>query len=245
MSIFIFILGAIVGSFLNVVIFRLHAQSSILGRSLCLFCKKFIQWYDNIPIFSFFRLRGKCRWCQQKISWQYPLVELTTGILFLLAYWQSPTLILLFRNLIFIAVLIVIFVYDWRWYLILDVITVPATVFAFFVNLFLGYGLGNLLLGAVIGGGFFLMQFLVSSGRWIGGGDIRLGILLGVMLGWKLLLVTLFLAYLSGSIVGLGLIIAKQKKFSSPMPFGTFLAAAAIVSLLYGEPLWQWYLALI
>lgn len=247
----IFIFGTIIGSFLNVVIFRLHRKCSILGRSLCFFCQKFIRWYDNIPLFSFLNLRGKCRFCRRKISWQYPLVEVTTGILFLLFYWKyvalglGQNLFYLFRDLVFVSILMIIFVYDLRWYLILDIITIPAAIFAFLINLYLGLSWWSLLLGALIGGGFFLAQFLISSGRWIGGGDIRLGVLLGAMLGWQLLLLALFLAYAVGSIIGLSLIIAGQKKFSSRVPFGTFLSSATMATLLWGSLLLRWYLGML
>jgi prepilin signal peptidase PulO-like enzyme (type II secretory pathway) len=248
---FIFLLGLIIGSFLNVVIIRLREHCSILGRSFCINCKKFIKWYDNIPVLSFLLLKAKCRFCKTKISWQYPLVEMITGVLFLLVYFKYArfsdylSLAYLFRDLIFIAVLIVIFVIDFRWYLILDIVTLPAIVFALGINLFLGISWLSLLVGGVLGGGFFLAQFLVSGGRWIGGGDIRLGVLMGVMLGWKLILVALFLAYFVGAIVGISLVIFKQKKFSSKIPFGTFLSAAAVVSLLYGEEILQWYLRIV
>src|SRR3989338_10092592 len=170
--ILIFIFGLAMGSFLNVIIFRLHEQKSfVTGRSFCLKCQKQIYWYDNIPLFSFVLLRGRCRHCQAKISWQYPAVELASGILFLTAYSVhvlAPVfnIITLARDLIFICILIIIFVYDLRWYLILDSVTVPAIILAFAVNFWLGFDGLNLLVAAGVGGGFFLAQYLVSRGHW-------------------------------------------------------------------------------
>jgi len=255
---FVFIAGLIIGSFLNCLIWRLHINKPITGRSICPKCKKKINWYDNIPVFSFLVLKGKCRWCKKKISWQYPVVEIITGILFLLVWNKYNatlgsaalftvhcSLFTVLRNWIFIAVLIVIFVYDLRWYLILDKVTLPAMAIAFIINLVLGFSWLNLLLAALIAGGFFALQFIVSKGKWIGGGDIRLGALMGFMLGWPQIITALMLAYLSGSLVGILLLISKKKKWTSQIPFGTFLSAATVAALLWGEEILGWYLLLI
>ncbi len=243
------------GSFLNMAIFRLHDKKKFSGRSQCLHCRKKIQWHDNIPLISFFILGGKCRSCEKKISMQYPLVELATGILFVLAYIQSPSplwgegwgerALQLLRNFIFISFLIVIFVYDLRWYYILDAVTIPALIVAFLFNIFFGFGFINMLLGVIIGAGFFLAQYIISSGKWIGGGDIRLGAVMGVMLGWKLVILALFLAYTIGAAASLALIAMKVKKFSSKIPFGTFLSLATVASLLYGEKIIGAYLSML
>ncbi|MFA6551123.1 MAG: prepilin peptidase [Patescibacteria group bacterium] len=259
---FIFIVGLCFGSFLNCFIYRLHEQKTILGRSFCPRCKKQIAWYDNIPLLSFILLKGKCRHCKKKISWQYPAVELVTAVLFVLIYinYQLPitndqlvssfqfpvsNIILFARDLIFISVLIIVFIYDLRWQLILDKITLPAMVIALGFNLFLGAGWQNLLLAAIMGGGFFLAQYLISRGRWVGGGDIRLGALMGLMLGWPQILTALFLAYVSGAIIGVGLLVARKKQWSSQVPFGTFLSAATVVVLLWGSKILEWYLGII
>ena len=247
---FVFILGLIFGSFLNVVIYRLHAGQSLLGRSFCTACKGRIAWHDNIPIVSYLFLKARCRLCQQPISPYYPIVEAATGILFLLAFLAlepiatTRTMMLLFSQWVFISVLIVIFVYDLKWYLILDVVTVPAMVFAFITNLYLGASWSNLLLAGILGGGFFLIQFVVSSGRWIGGGDIRLGFLMGLMLGYPLILVALMLAYVIGTIVSVPLVFIGKRHMGDKIPFGTFLAFATVVTLLYGDSILHWYLSL-
>ncbi|PIS04967.1 MAG: prepilin peptidase [Candidatus Buchananbacteria bacterium CG10_big_fil_rev_8_21_14_0_10_42_9] len=239
----LFVLGTFVGSFLNVVIIRMHQGRSFLwSRSACLECKQPIKWYDNIPLLSFIILQGKCRSCSQPISKQYFLVELVTGLIFIIGLWQLGLTLKLLAFLLFACFLVVIFVYDLRWYLILDKVSLPAAVIALLFNLYLGHPWQSLLLGGAIGSGFFLIQFIVSKGVWIGGGDIRLGLAAGFMLGWKSLLVALFLAYLSGSIFGLTLIAIKKKSMQSKLPFGTFLAAATIVALLWGEQIINWYL---
>ncbi|MCK5459898.1 prepilin peptidase [Candidatus Parcubacteria bacterium] len=255
MFIYFFIFGTIIGSFLNVIIFRLRAKKQFLkGRSCCPKCKKKIIWYDNIPIVSFLILRGRCRNCKTKISFQYPLVELSTGILFVIIFFHNyqllfnllttdyRLLITIFRDLFFVSVLIIIFVYDLKYYLILDKITFPAIIIASIFNLLLGFSLANILISAIIGGSFFLIQFLISKGRWIGGGDIRLGILMGVMLGWKMALLAIMIAYIIGAIISVILLTFKKKGLKSQIPLGTFLSAATIIVMLYGNEILEWYL---
>lgn len=263
-SFFIFLFGLIIGSFLNCFIWRLHTGESMMGRSYCPNCRKQIAWHDNIPVLSFLVLRGKCRGCKQAISWQYPAVELVTAILFAAAFiiesgimnyesWffldiiihNSRFMLHVLRDWLVIAVMIIIFIYDLRWYLILDKITIPA-IFAFFaLNIFLGINWQNLLISGIIGGGFFFLQLVISKGKWIGGGDVRMGVLMGVILGWPQILLALFSAYIIGSMFGLSLIAFKRKKMDSQIPFGTFLAIATIISLFWGEPILNWYLNLI
>lgn len=264
---FIFIFGLIIGSFLNCLIWRLHKEESLWGRSYCLKCKKQIAWYDNIPILSFILLRGRCRHCQRSISWQYPIVELLTGVLFVitvisnlgLVIWGSEIADFIYLDLItnyklhitilrdwfIIAIMIIIFVYDLRWYLILDRVILPASVIVFILNLILGMSWLNLVISAIIGGGFFLVQFIISKGRWIGGGDIRLGIFMGLSLGRiDYLILAIFLAYFIGSIVGVGLILTGKKKWGSQVPLGVFLSAATIITIFWGEGIISWYLGL-
>ncbi|MCD4705937.1 prepilin peptidase [bacterium] len=272
---FIFIFGLCVGSFLNVIILRLRNKKTFLkARSYCPKCKKKIVWYDNLPILSFLILKGRCRHCKKKISLQYPLVEFITGILFVIVFlvnlksstsgaysnfqffsqgltslWlaipNSQFLILLFRDWIFVSILIIIFVYDFRWYLILDKITFPAIGIALIINIFAGFFWVNILIGAIIGGSFFLIQFLLSQGKWIGGGDIRMGVLMGIMLGWKMLLMALFLSYIIGSVVSIILLLFRKKKWGSRIPFGTFLSVATIIILLWGKEICDWYFGII
>ena len=247
--IFIFLLGLIIGSFLNCLIWRLHTGGSLLGRSRCPKCGKQISWYDNLPLVSFCLLAGKCRQCKKSIAFQYPAVELITGILFVIAYFLNYELritnyeliVYLLRDWFLIAVMIVIFIYDLRWHLILDIVTLPACLIMIVFNLFLGFDLWNLLISGIIGGSFFLFQFLVSQGKWIGGGDIRLGLLMGLSLGWPGVLAAVTISYFLGSVIGLSLIAAGRKKWGSQMPLGVFLAAGSIIVLFWQTEILNWY----
>ena len=210
-----------------------------------------IALYDNIPILSFIFLRGKCRHCKTGISLQYPIVEFITGLLFVIIFFVNHQLpvtnyqlsISLFRDLFITSVLIIIFVQDLKWYIVLDKIILPATLVAFLINLFLGLSFRSLLLAMFIAGGFFLLQFVISKGKWIGGGDIRLGLFMGASLGFPEILIALFLAYILGSFIGIFLIIIGKKKMSSKLPFGTFLAPATLITLFCGDKILEWYLS--
>ncbi len=257
---FIFFSGLCIGSFLNCLIWRLHKGESLLGRSYCPKCGQQIAWYDNIPVLSFILLGGKCRSCRKAISWQYPAVELATGILFVISVicnlkfviWNIDSIqitnyqlpITIFRDWFLICVMIVIFIYDLRWYLILDAVTLPACAIVLILNLFLGISWQNLLVSGIIGSSFFLVQFLISKGRWIGGGDIRLGLLMGLALGWPNILAAILIAYFIGSIAGIGLIMAGRKQWGSKVPLGVFLSVAAVIVLFWGEEIVKWYMGL-
>lgn len=239
----VFILGLVVGSFMNAVIYRLHkGVSFVRGRSYCPHCKHELHFFDLIPIFSFIMLRGRCRYCAKRISWQYPLVELATGIIFFSLWWQFGLSWDLGVYAIYSVFLLIIFVFDLRYYLILDVVSVPAMVIAALASYFiLDLDILSMAIGALIGGGFFYLQYLVSRGKWIGGGDIRLGVVMGLMLGFPNILVALFVAYCVGSLVGIGLILAHTKQWKSQVPFGTFLSAATIITFFFGTAAVNFY----
>lgn len=253
MIFYVFIFGLIIGSFINCLIYRLNKDVSLWGRSFCPKCKKQISWHDNIPIISFMLLKGRCRHCKNKISYQYPIVELITGILFAAVYivnfqflvFDNLTVIKFTRDLLLVFFMIVIFIYDLKWYLILDIITIPASILFFIFNVILGFNWFSLIILGIIGASFFLAQFLISRGMWIGGGDIRLGFLLGISLGrLDYLILAIVLGYFIGSIVGIGLIIANKKKWSSKIPLGIFLSTSTIITLLYGDFIINWYVRL-
>ncbi|HOZ36726.1 MAG TPA: prepilin peptidase [bacterium] len=262
--IFVFIFGLLVASFINCLVYRLHTkQSFVSGRSFCPHCRALIHWYDNIPLLSYFLLRGRCRACRQKISLSYPLIELTGGISFLLVFlilWPDfsflpiwPLALTLIRNWLFAAILIALFLYDLKYYLVPDIIALPAALLALIFNLFIYWSkfpifsfwpaIGQYLLAGLVAGGFFLFLFLVSRGRWIGGGDIRLGFLIGFLVGWPFVLVALFISYVSGALIGLLLIAFKRKTMQSVVPFGAFLAPATFITLLFGQQLLDFYLS--
>jgi len=272
--IFVIILGLAVGSFLNVVILRIQKGTSPWkGRSACTTCQTPLTWKDLIPVLSYLTLGGYCRYCKEKISFQYPLVEIATALLFFIAYsivfplsgtshifsdFDAGKALLLLRNWISIAVLIVLFVYDLRWFLILDAIVIPAIICIYFFNgiffyhapvcaglVWYGCALSiswmNYLFATALAGMFFLIQYLVSRGRWVGGGDIRLGAFMGALLGFPQVLIALFLAYMIGSLVALPLVFLKKKEFKSEIPFAPFLALATVITLFWGDAIQQLY----
>ncbi|PLX27379.1 hypothetical protein C0583_03635 [Candidatus Parcubacteria bacterium] len=251
-----------IGSFLNCLIWRLHTGEGMMDRSRCPKCKHKISWYDNIPVLSYLFLLGKCRHCKEGISWQYPVVEFVTGVLFLLAFMVEfpidfeilnlTSFFIIIKSWFVISVMIIVFIYDLRWYLILDRVMIPSFIIVFLLNLASGYLSGNLveilwksLICGIIGGSFFLIQFLISKGKWIGGGDIRLGFLMGLVLLWPGVIIALMLAYISGAIISVFLIMIGKKKWGSQVPFGIFLSTATIVTMFWGQVLADWYLNLI
>ena len=237
-----FILGLIFGSFINSLVYRLYLNLSLWERSFCPHCKQKLKLLDLVPLLSFVFFNGKCHYCKKRISWQYPLVELITGILLALVFLKNGNLDLaLFHDLFFVLVLIFIFVFDLKYYLILDKIVWPALIVGLVINLFIGPNLFDLVLGICLGTGFFLMQYIISNGKWVGLGDVKLGALIGVMLGWKLTLLTFVIAYIIGGLVAMVLLISRQKKFGDVLPMGTFLSLAAIIVLLYGEKILNYY----
>jgi len=248
-SIFVIIFGLIFGSFLNCLIWRLYKNETLGGRSYCPKCRKTIAWYDNIPLLSFALLGGRCRECRQKISWQYPLVELITAILFLLVFQidaASPQLaILLLRDWLLVMTLVIIFVYDFRWQLVPLTVVWPMGIVIFILNLLLGFSWWALLSFAALGAAFFLAQYVLTKKRGVGEGDIWLGALLGLAFpSAGVLLLIMVIAYCSGSIVGLFLISRRKKDWQSRIALGPFLALAAIIALIWGERLINWYLGL-
>jgi leader peptidase (prepilin peptidase)/N-methyltransferase len=255
---FIFILGLMAGSFLNCVIYRLEKnQGFVAGRSYCPHCRHQLHWKDLIPVLSFFILRGKCRYCHQKISWQYPLAELITGFLFLLAatYNLQFTIFGLVKTcylFVIIGFLVIIFVYDLKHYVIPDKVIYPAIIVSgmwyfvsgIFFKFYARYEIPNIIYSALGAAAFFFLIVLVSRGKWMGIGDIKLAFFMGIFLGFPGILIALFLAFLLGGIMGLGLVILRKKTFKSEVPFGPFLTAATLISLFWGEKIVSFYLNL-
>jgi prepilin signal peptidase PulO-like enzyme (type II secretory pathway) len=247
----IIIFGLIIGSFLNSLIWRLYEGESLKGRSFCPHCRKKIHWHDNVPVLSFLLLQGRCRYCRKKISWQYPLVEISTALLFVLAYLQVQNNIfvlnylLLARNLLVIAVMTIVFVYDFRWQLVSLVVVVPAIIIFIVFNIFLSFVWWQILVSGLILSFFFLAQYIITRKKGIGEGDIWLGALAGVLLvKFNLLFIMVFLTYIIGSIVALSLILFGQKKWGEKLPLGVFIAIATVITMLYGSSISQWYFSL-
>jgi len=262
-------MGMIVGSFLNCVIYRLETSGNFLkGRSFCPHCKHELSWQDLIPIFSFLILKGKCRYCQRKIPLHYPLVELATGFLFVMIFHLSTKDFLLcsaehssflecsgfqflvpLYYLIISCFLIVVFVYDLKHFIIPDRVIYPAIFIAFLYNifhsLFIIHNSKFLIqsLSSAFGAAlFFLLIVLVSRGRWMGVGDIKLAFLMGLFLGWPNILVALFLAFFIGAVIGIILMVLKKKNLKSEIPFGPFLVTGTFLALFWGEKIIHWYL---
>ena len=253
-SFFVFILGLIIGSFLNCLVYRLGVKKSFLKeRSFCPQCQHSLAWLDLIPLFSFILLKGKCRYCHKKISWQYPLVELSTGVVFLLVYIfqfnsSDQFTIFQFLNLFYYwlisSFLIVVFLYDLKHYLVLDEVIYPAIIIAGIYDLQFITQTGvflPFLLSALGAAFFFFLLVFISKGRWMGGGDIKIAFLMGLILGWPNTLVALALAFYLGAFVGVGLILKGKKKMKSALPFAPFLITGTFLALFWGSGLIDWY----
>jgi len=237
----LFLIGIFVGSFLNVIINRLPRKETIIkGRSHCESCKKELAWYDLIPLLSFMLLRGKCRYCNKQLSLYYPIIEFSTGILFVLVYafvnfqfsifnFQSISQFLIFYSLIFIE--------DLEFGIIPDKVIFPAVILSLFYFLIVNpQSLFINLISAIGTCAFFLILFLITKGKGMGFGDVKLAFLLGLILGFPKIILALYLAFLTGAFVGIILILWKKKKsIREAIPFGPFLIAGALTSLFLGD----------
>jgi leader peptidase (prepilin peptidase)/N-methyltransferase len=235
--------GALIGSFLNVVIVRLPQNESLVApRSRCRACGAELYWFDNVPILSFLVLRGRCRTCDTAISWRYPMVEAMTGVMFALAAWRSTSPADLLVGWLFLAALIAIAGIDLEHQLIPDRITLPGIVVGFLTT-FLGTRVSWLdsLLG-ILGVGGILVAVIILSGGGMGGGDVKLGAMMGAFLGYKLAFLALFLAVILGGFVALALLFTGIRGRKDPIPFGPFLAMAAAIAMLWGGTILTWYL---
>lgn len=261
------IIGLMIGSFLNVLICRLYtAEKLFLDRSRCPHCKKQIRWFDNIPVLSFMLLKSECRDCKGKISWQYPAVEIGTGLVFALIGWKFFNLgeveswILTFFYLFSAASLIVIFVYDFLYMEIPgEVLWVSIFVAVFFVLYLDGTTLLdsktnmiNLLdsrvysgvLAAMVAFVFFFSLSFFSKEKFMGMGDAYVVIFLGLVLGWPEIILALFLSFAIGSIYGIISVSLKKKKMKSQIPFAPFLVVGTFIALFFYVPIINWYFSL-
>ena len=241
-----FLMGAIVGSFLNVCILRIPEGTSIVSPpSRCPQCGQSIRWFDNIPIVSFLILRGKCRYCGAAISCQYVLIEILTGASAVALYrsFPLPEALIYFA---FVAALIVITCIDLEHQIIPDVISLPGVVVGFLCS----FALPRItyidsLLGIALGGGILLavalIYYVIMKAEGMGGGDVKLLAMIGAFLGPKAVITTIFISSFLGSVVGLAIIALKGKDRKYAIPFGPFLAMGAIIYLFWGEPLIEWY----
>ena len=242
-SVAVFVFGLIMGSFLNCLIYRLETGRTFLqGRSFCPQCGHTLSWQDLIPVFSFLILKGRCRYCQKPISWQYPLVELATGILFLLCFMFH----VLCSMYIITCFLIIIFVYDLKHSIIPDKVIYPAIAIALIFNFFARLttqSIAGLILSALASAGFFFLIWFFSKGKAMGFGDVKLGFFMGLFLGFPKILAALFFPFIIGAIIGIILIVFKKKTLKSEVPFGPFLVVGTFISLFFGDKIISWYLS--
>lgn len=267
----LFVLGLALGSFVNALVWRVHEQSlprkkraapdkdlSISrGRSMCPHCQHTLAWYDLLPVLSWVSLLGKCRYCRKSISWQYPLVEVVTALLFVGSYVFWPTtlstqisvLIPFVVWLISLVALMALLVYDTRWMLLPNRIVFPLIGIAS-VGTVITASLSDQpfhvaymgLLGLLVAGGLFYVLFQVSNGKWIGGGDVKLGFALGLLLGGPVeAFLMLFTASILGLLFSLPALVLRKTKFSGKIPFGPFLIVATILVKLFGTAVIDWY----
>lgn len=255
----IFILGALIGSFLNVCVYRIPREDLSVNsprKSICPECQASIKFYDNIPVLSYIFLRGRCRNCKTRISIVYPLVELMTGGLFLLMFYRFGLTLDLVRGCLFVMLLVPISWIDARWYIIPNVIIALGLALGLTIIVAIAiaqqdwYYLLEHLIGAIAGGGIMLLIAVLGSAilrkEAMGGGDIKLMALIGLFLGaWPDLLIVIVLSAIIGSIVGGMLIVFGGRKTQHPIPYGPFLALAALLDLLWGGGMWEAYLRMI
>lgn len=246
----VFVFGLLIGSFLNVCIARLPAGESVSSPgSRCPACATPIRWYDNIPIVSYLVLGRRCRACKAPISVRYPLVELTTAVAFALQAWLlPPDPIVLAQHLLFTSLLIVLFGTDYDVQRLPDVITLPGTAAGVLIAVFVVPGFVASVAGAALGAAVLLfVRWAWKRLRGVDGmglGDVKMLAMIGAFLGWRQVGVVLFLASLSGAVIGLALAATGRRSMQTRLPFGTFLAVAAYAASLIGEPLLDWYLSL-
>lgn len=238
--------GLVVGSFLNVVIYRLPlGQSLATPPSRCRKCGYSLRWFDNIPILSWVFLRGRCRKCGVRVSWQYPLVELITGVLFVLVVWLTPMGPLVASRLILVCILIALFGIDLEHQILPNSITLPGIVIGVLFSLIAAPGIKDALIGVLIGGGILYAiagaYYLWRREEGMGMGDVKMLAMIGAFLGWKAVLVTLVLASFSGAFIGLGMMAVQRGGMKYALPFGTFLALGSLAAMFVGEPLVTWY----
>ena len=270
---FVFVIGAVIGSFLNVIIHRVPNEESIVfPSSACPKCKTQLKPYDNIPILSWLILRGKCRNCKEPIAIRYPAVELLTALTFILVYWRIGFDPMLFVGLVFVCVIIALMFIDAEHMILPNAITYPFFVFAFAVRIVYPIAFGTVfpdmaywplasmsaypawvislagaVLGAIAGGGsLWLVGAIWKKLRGVdamGLGDVKMMAGVGALLGWRLALLSIFLAAFAGALIGIVVIMRqKDKNFQAQIPFGIFLGIGSIVAFLFGEQMIAWYM---
>jgi len=244
----VFLLGLIIGSFSNVCIYRIPKNESIIfPASRCPNCHTPIKAIDNIPILSYLLLKGKCRQCGEKISIRYPIVEFLSGVIYLLiflVYGRSGQSII--YALLSSALIIISFI-DLDKQIIPDEISLPGIIIGFILSIFVPYiSYFNSILGIIIGGGIIFLIALAGLAIFkkeaMGGGDVKLAAMIGAFIGWKYIIISLFIGFFIGAIAGILLILSKIKSRDDMVPFGPFIALGSLITILWGENILSWYL---
>jgi len=262
----VFIFGTTIGSFLSVIIYRMHTNKKgmLFSRSICPHCKKKLKASHLIPILSYILLRGKCGFCGKSISSHYLIIELISGLLFLATFLTFnfinviPSLVdpsilnytidyqmleLFIFYIVEFTFLLAILFYDLFYKIIPDRFSVPAIIIAVIGSLLLSTVPPlDMAIGAAALGGFFLLQYVISKGKWVGGGDIRMGLLIGALLGWKHGVLAIMIAYILGALISLVLMAQKKASRKTELAFGPFLIIGTLTALFFGERLISWYL---
>jgi leader peptidase (prepilin peptidase)/N-methyltransferase len=246
----VFLLGAVIGSFLNVCIYRMPRGMSIVSpASRCPNCNSAIMPYDNVPIFSYVFLGGKCRMCKARISLRYPLVEFLNAVLYVSVFWKYGAEWNTLVYFVFCSALIVITFIDLDFQIIPDRITLPGIPLGLLAGCFVMpdpfaraslLGFKASLIGFLVGGGLFYSIAVLSRGG-MGGGDIKMMAMVGALSGWKSVLLTTFVGSLTGAAVGIFLMVFKGRGRKTKIPFGPFLALGSLTTLFFGQEIFNWY----
>lgn len=245
----VFVFGAVVGSFLNVCIARIPAGESVVTpRSKCPKCGAKITWYQNIPMLSYVFMRGRCAGCGVRISLRYPLVELLCGVLFALILWYFGVGLSTPVYWVFVALLVCVSFIDFDHQIIPNKISLPGIVVGFVLSFLLpGMPWLDSLLGIVLGGGSLWLvawiYYLLTRAEGMGMGDVKLLAMIGAFLGYQSILPVIFIASLLGSFFGILLMVVTRSGRKLAIPFGPYLSLAAVVTLLWGDAILQWYLS--
>lgn len=256
MIILLFIFGLLFGSFINAWVWRVKTKRPILNdRSMCPNCKHRLAARDLVPVFSWLWLRGRCRYCKKPISIQYPFVELLTALLFSISFLvfapEGTEAWLLFALWLGqLTVLIALSVYDLRWMILPNKMLLVLTGFATLqiaLKIYVSQSsqpLADAAVGALVAGGFFYLLFALSKGKWMGGGDVKLAFVMGLILGLRDVLIALMIGFNVAAIISVGLIASKRLSRKSLIPFGPFLILGTVLASLWGEDIFIWYKSL-
>lgn len=239
--------GAIIGSFLNVCVYRLPLGKSVVWpASACGSCGRQLSWFENVPVLSYAVLGGRCRSCRAAISLRYPIIEALTALMFAAGWWYYGPGVVLASRLVLGCALIVLFAIDLEYHLLPNAITLPGIVVGFAFSLFSEPGWLSSLIGIIVGGGILYaiaeIYYRVRHEEGLGMGDVKMLAMIGAFVGWKLTLVTLMMASFAGSLVGVALIVSHRGGMKYALPFGTFLALGAALAATVGPGVLSWYL---